>query len=178
MRKRLRSSEISQGASIRDLDIDIPDNHRDGLVEAQRRIKEAGWSFYIRDDNFHGVKYTMTLRRRIALAAGWKGYSTFKKAGILWHELVHVRQRQRMGHSKFLWTYRTPFGRWLIETPAYRQSVIAYETMTKGRFRSTDWIGRQLVSMRKGYWMGRIDERQYTDVTRKIWNSARMKTHG
>jgi len=32
-----------------------------------------------------------------------------------------------------------------------------------------------VVSMRKGYKLGRINNKQYTDETTKIWHSARMK---
>ena len=100
----------------------IPEDPEDSLALAKALLKKAGYKFCRRKGTFeHGRKFTMTLRRRIALSANWDKYSTAKQAEILWHELVHVRQRKRWGHEKFLRRYITAEGRWLIEVPAYRE---------------------------------------------------------
>lgn len=175
-RRRLSRKEIARGASTRYLDTGIPDDPEESLAEVTRRIKEAGWGFYTRKDTYNGRKYSITLRRRIGLSANWKSYSTIQKASILWHELVHIRQRQAMGHSRFVsrWLL-SPFGRWSLETPAYRQSIVAYEAMSQGRFNGTAYTKNKVVSMRKGYKLTRIDSKQYAEETTNIWYKARQK---
>ena len=175
-RTKLSKKELSRGRSTGYLDTGIPEDPEESLAEVKRRIKKAGWGFYTRKDTYNGRKYSITLRRRIGLSANWESYSTIQKASILWHELVHIRQRQRMGHSRFVWLWlMTPFGRWSLETPAYRQSIIAYETMSSGAFNGTEYTKNKVPSMRKGYKLGRINNKQYTDETTAIWHSARMK---
>lgn len=175
-RKRLSRRELARGRSTRHLDTGIPEDPEESLAEAKRRIEDAGWGFYTRRDTYNGRKYSITLRRRIGLSADWESYSIPKKAAILWHELVHIRQRQAMGHSRFVarWLL-SPFGRWSLEVPAYRQSIAAYEAMSQGRFNGTAYTKAKASSMRKGYRLGRIDSKQYNQETTKIWHLAREK---
>ena len=174
-RTRLRTSEIARASSSLYLDTGIPEDPAEALEEAVRRIHEAGWTFYDRLDTFHGRKYTMTLRRRIGRSAEWSTYNTTKQAGICWHELVHIRQRQHLGHTRFLGKYTTPFGRWEVETPAYRQNLFAYETMSRGALHGTRWADAQVTDMRSSYWLGRINRAQYVEETTKILYKGRLR---
>lgn len=177
LRTKLSRTEIQRGRDLRYIDEGIPEDPTESLVEVRRRIKEAGWGFKTRADTYNGRKYSVTWRKTIALSANWSKYSTVQKASILWHELVHVRQRQHLGHTRFVarWLL-SPFGRWSLEVPAYRQSLIAYETMSRGAFHGTNYADNKVISMRKGYVLGRINKEQYMHETTKIWYSARMKT--
>jgi hypothetical protein len=174
--KRLRSSDLRIARSDQFLaDIgDIPRDFDKAYFKAQALIKDAGWRFKKRSGaTAHGRKFTMTLSKTIWLSAGWDDYEVWKKASILWHELVHVRQRQAWGHSKFLSRYSTARGRWYIEVPAYRMSVRAYERLSGGKFNGTNYIQAKLTSFRKDYWLRQINYSQYFSETQKIWNQER-----
>jgi hypothetical protein len=175
---RLRSSDLKLGRSDQFLVPfgDMPQEQHESLAEARRRILAEGWRFRDRPGlTEHGRKFTMTLRKIIWLVDGFNSYPVWKQASILWHELVHVYQRKSWGHSKFLGRYTTARGRWAIETPGYRMSVRAYERLSGGRFHATNYIESKLVSMRKNYWLGWLDQRQYTEETRAIWYTERRK---
>jgi hypothetical protein len=174
-RTKLTRTELARGRDLRYIDTEIPENPAESLAEAIRRIEKAGWGFKTRDDTYNGRKYSITWRNRVALSANWDKYTTIQKASILWHELVHIRQRQHLGHSRFVsrWLL-SPFGRWSLETPAYRQSLSAYEVMSRGKFHGTDYADEKVVSMRKDYILGRIDKDQYVRETTAIFYSARI----
>jgi hypothetical protein len=171
-KQKLRSSDKKLAASTQFLvDVkEIPKDPEEAYHKAQRLIREAGWTFKTRSGKTkHGRKFTMTLRKVIWLASGWDDYPIWKKATILWHELVHVRQRERWGHSKFLRRYATARGRWYIEVPAYRMSIRVYEHLSGGKFNATNYVKDKLKSFRKNYWLGQLDSRQYHAETQKIW---------
>lgn len=66
--------------------------------------------------------FSTTLPDTILLAADWEQKTDAAKAEILWHELVHKRQWDRIGREGFLARYIVAAGRWSIEVPAYRES--------------------------------------------------------
>jgi len=149
----------------------IPEDPDDSLALTKALLKKAGYKFCRRKGTFeHGRKFTMTLRRRIALSANWDKYSTAKQAEILWHELVHVRQRKSWGHAKFLRRYVTAEGRWLIEVPAYRESIRAkkaLEDYDSGKVKK--YIEFKVGSLWKNYKLGRLHKDQYEKETEEIW---------
>ena len=176
MRSKIRKSEIARADSTAHLDDGIPEDPQEAFSEAKSRIRLAGYGFFNRPDTYNGRKYTVTFRRRIGLSAKWNSYPIEVKAGILWHELVHIRQREALGHAKFVsrWLL-SPFGRWSLEVPAYRQTIRVYETITRGAFNATEYANNKVISMRKGYKLGRIDYEQYVEETLGIWYKARKK---
>lgn len=115
----------------------------------------------------------MTMRKVIYLASGWDDYPVWKKAALLWHELVHIRQRQKWGHASFLKRYASARGRWYIETPAYRMSIRCYERMSGGQFNGTQYIEEKVASFRKSYWLKQIKYSQYKSETARIWKQER-----
>jgi hypothetical protein len=172
--RKLTKGQIRSASSERYLyGGEIPSDPAKALAKAEAELKKAGYKFVRRTSTFeHGRKFTMTLRRKIALSGRWDTYSTAKKAEILWHELVHVRQRKRWGHAKFLSRYITAEGRWMIEVPAYRESIRAKKAMGKGYTEKQvkDYVEHKIDSMRKSYKLGRLSKSHYERETRKIWN--------
>ena len=171
--RKLRKSLLEEAKSERFLySGTIPKDADESLAEAKRLLKEAGYSFCRRSSRFeHGRKFTMTLRRRIALSGNWSKYSTAHKAEILWHELVHVRQRKAWGHARFLARYITAEGRWRIEVPAYRESLRAKKAISKGYTQQAvrNYITGKIKSMRASYKLEKLDTGQYKRETQKIW---------
>jgi hypothetical protein len=168
---KLRSSDLRHGRSDFFLPspLEIPSDHQEAFEEAKRRIVKAGWGFKERSGiTEHSRKFTMTLRKNIWLSDKFDGYHVAHKAAILWHEYIHVKQRQRWGHAKFLSRYATARGRWLIETPAYRMSLRVYEKLSDGEFNGTEWVEDLLPRFRSDYALKALDKRQYFAETRKI----------
>lgn len=153
---------------------DIPKDVDDAYEMARGLILNSGWKFVRRSGaTAHGRKFTMTLRRNIFLADGWDDRSTSSKAGILFHEYVHVLQRKAWGHTRFLGRYGNARGRWEIEVPAYRMSIRVYERFSGGKFNATKYVESKIRTMRKDYWLGSIDWKQYERETKKIWLKER-----
>jgi len=174
--KKLRASDLKHGRSDYFLpDIgEIPKDPQEAYDKAYKLIEDAGWTFKEREGLIeHGRKFTMTLRKIIWLSAGFHEKEIWQKAAILWHELIHVLQRKKWGHSLFLRRYATARGRWLIEAPAYRMSIRVYERLSGGKFHATNYVNAKLISFRKDYWLGTIDKSQYEKETRAIWFKER-----
>jgi hypothetical protein len=153
---------------------DIPTNSREALKEARSRILDAGWRIaHRKGTTSHGRKYSMTLRKIVFLSSDWSEYPPHKQAAILWHELVHVRQRQRWGNTRFLARYASARGRWSIETPAYRMSIRIYERLSRDGFDSGAYIQRKLRTFRSDYWLKTIRMSDYTGFTRSVWSRER-----
>ena len=126
---RLRSSDMKLARSDEFLfgAHEIGNNHQAALRKAQQKIRDAGWNFKVRPGAIrHGRKFTMTMRKTIYLSSKWESYPAWKRAAILWHELVHIRQRKKWGDAKFLSRYATARGRWASEVQAYRMSIRVY----------------------------------------------------
>jgi hypothetical protein len=66
--------------------------------------------------------FTTTFPDFILVGGSWDEKNNAAKAALLWHELVHKAQWDRLGREAFLARYITASGRWSIEVPAYRQS--------------------------------------------------------
>lgn len=171
--RKLTKSQIKTASSTQFLyDGDVPRDPKEALAKAERLLKDAGYRFVQRTDTFeHGQKFTMTLRKRIALAADWDKRSDESKAKILWHELVHVRQRKAWGHTKFLARYATAEGRWMIEVPAYRESLrmmkrIGTQDTSK---QLAAYISHKVDSMRGDYGLKKLEPTQYRRETSQIW---------
>ena len=174
--KKLRSSDLKHGRSdffLPDIS-EIPKDPQEAYHKIKGRIEAAGWGFKRRGSKTeHGRKFTMTMRKNIYLSGRWDSYPIWKKAAILWHEYIHVLQRERWGDAKFLARYATARGRWFIEAPAYRMSIRVYERMSGGKFNATEYVENKLVEFRKSYWLGTINKSQYVKETRAIWLKER-----
>jgi hypothetical protein len=171
--RKLTSGQIKSARSTKHLfSGKIPSDPKKALAMAEAELKKAGYKFVRRTSTFdHGRKFTMTLRKRIALSGKWDTYSTDKKAEILWHELVHVRQRKAWGHTKFLRRYATAEGRWMIEVPAYRESIRMKKLFAKKYTKKNveDYVEAKIDSMRDSYALKRLSKSHYERETRKIW---------
>jgi hypothetical protein len=153
---------------------EIPMDWQAAYQKARDLIEAEGWTFKRRSGfTDHGRKFTMTLRKVIWVSASWDKYPAWKKAAILWHELVHVRQRKAWGHTKFLSRYATARGRWVIEVPAYRMSIRVYERLSNGDFNAAEYIGSKLNTFRQDYLLESLDFEQYKQETQKIWFQER-----
>lgn len=171
--RKLSSSDLKAGKSTRYLyKGDIPKDPQEAYDKAVELLKKAGYKLkHKRGITKNGMDFTTTLSRTIWLAGNWESRSLESKAKILWHELVHTRQRKAWGFTKFVWRYKSAEGRWRMEVPAYRESIRAMQAIGKGASdkKVRDWIERRMKNMRSSYKLTKLDKSQYNRETKKVW---------
>lgn len=170
-RKLPKKRHRDHAASDRDLySGKIPNDPDAALAKAMKLIGAYGWKLVKRSGKtVHGRRFTMTLRRTIWLVSRWDDYSVERQARILWHELVHIRQRKRLGHAKFLARYMFAGWRWALETAAYRETVRAKVALGAGPDEVRGWVERKLPRFREGYALKSISRYRFETETRKLW---------
>jgi hypothetical protein len=171
--RKLSSKEINEGASTRFLYTDeFPHDPKEALAKAEKLLKDAGYSIVEKPGLTRaGREFSTTLRKRIWVEEGWEALSVESRAEVLFHELVHVRQRHAWGHAKFLWRYKSAEGRWCIEVPAYRESIRAMKAIGHSLTEQgvEKYVDYKVPSMRTDYLMTALDGDQYSRETRRIW---------
>jgi len=171
--RKLSDADIRAGDSTRYLyKGEIPKDPQEAYDKAVALLKEAGYQLKKKPGLIKsGMDFTTTLSKTIWLAGNWDEYSLESKAKILWHELVHTRQRQAWGFAKYALRYKSAEGRWRMEAPAYRESIRAMKAIGKGASDKAvrSWISSKIDSMRQDYKLTALDAGQYRRETQKIW---------
>ena len=87
-----------------------------------REIRRLGWEVRKVPKEFTRKFWlrSITLNRTVLLGSRWSKSSVPQQCRVLAHELVHIRQRKRMGQAKFLLRYAVAPWRWAMEASAYR----------------------------------------------------------
>src|SRR5690606_8180140 len=91
------------------------------------------------------------------------------KAAILWHELVHVKQRLTFGHARFLLRYATARGRLCIEAPAYRMSMRVYRSLLGDGFDASAYMKKTAASLRESYRLATVDADDFHEALQAAW---------
>jgi len=118
----LRTSEMSSPGEVPS---DPQEAYDAALAELERRgvriIPKApdGGAGDLIDD---WSTFTTAFPTVILVTVRWDEYTVRRKAEILWHEIVHLRQYEEFGPIKMGLLYAVPEGRWAIEVQAYRES--------------------------------------------------------
>jgi len=171
--RKLSSSDLKAGASTAYLyKGTIPNDPQEAYDKAVALLNEAGYKLKKKPGLIKsGMDFTTTLSKTIWLAGNWDEYSLESRAKILWHELVHTRQRKAWGFTKYAWRYKSAEGRWRMEAPAYRESIRAMKAIGKGASDKAvrQWITSKIDSMRTSYKLTALDSGQYKRETEKIW---------
>ena len=172
--RKLSSKDLKAAKSTRYLyDGEIPNDPQEAYDKAVKLLKKNGYRLKDKPGiTKNGMNFTTTLSRTIWLAGNWEDRSLESKAKILWHELVHTRQRKAWGFTKFAWRYKSAEGRWRMEVPAYRESIRAMKAIGKGANDKAikGWIERRMKNMRSGYKLGKLSKSQYEKETKAIWS--------
>lgn len=102
----------------------IPENPDEAYQKALDEVDRLGLRLVGKNEGVHAQwdGFSTTFPDTILLAADWDDKSIQSKAEILWHELVHKRQWDRLGREVFIARYSVAAGRWGLEVPAYRES--------------------------------------------------------
>ena len=102
---------------------EIPADPHEAYLLAKQEIDDRGIEIVPKAEGYEQWdKFTTTFPTKIFVAKGWDEYTEDRKAVILWHELVHVREYDR--HTPLLMglMYVTSEGRWALEVQAYRET--------------------------------------------------------
>lgn len=102
----------------------IPSDPQEAYDKALAEVERLGLRLVSKREVGHRQwdGFSSTLPDTIFLAPDWDSKSVDDQARILWHELVHKRQWDRLGREAFLALYVTAEGRWALEVVAYRES--------------------------------------------------------
>jgi hypothetical protein len=169
---RLRSKHIREGRRRRELTRDIPSDPSSALAHVTSLIHRYGWKLEPKPGFFKGGwKWATTLRRRIWLQANWNERSTAAKVRILYHELVHIRQRRRLGHGRFVWRWLRARWRWALEVAAYHETVRVMRALGDSDREIDQWITARVGKLRKSYRLRKIGSKQFSRETLKILRS-------
>jgi hypothetical protein len=102
---------------------EIPSNPHEALILAEQEIADNGISIEPKAQGMEDwSKFTTTFPDTIFVSVEFPDMDESERAEILWHELVHVRQYDRIGTKSFLLMYALAEGRWALEVAAYRES--------------------------------------------------------
>jgi hypothetical protein len=101
----------------------IPTDPSQALKVAEAEIAEAGITIEPKAEGLEDWEFfNDTATTEIYTDKKFDSYNDAGKAGILWHELVHVREYERHEIQTFFVMYAFPEGRWALEVQAYRES--------------------------------------------------------
>ncbi len=163
---RLRSRHLKVAKSRRFED------HEDFFRgKSKDEIIDAAWDT-IKRYNYKVVyrsrkKSSMTLAFRLYLGAGFEQRGRTDKAGLLWHEIVHMRQWRRLG-PLFALRYLDARYRWAYEIQGYRQQFRVWRAIGVSRKTIYRNIAHLQSSFRgKTYRMTRINSSQMKRETKK-----------
>jgi hypothetical protein len=166
---RLKRRHIREARRRSDLADKIPSNASAIVKVATALIIYMGWRLQPKPGLLKGGwKWATTLRRTVWLQAGWPKYSTAKKARVLMHELVHIRQRRRLGHARFVARWLRTRYRWALETAAYRETIRTMRAMGASDKTIRAAVNHRVAKLRTSYRLKSIRRKQYERETRRI----------
>lgn len=99
--------------------VDLPAEPEQALAVLLSEVERAGWRVVTKPDGAPAEGFSTTLPGVLALSRTFADKPPEDQAATMGHELVHVRQWQRLGPSGFLRLYAVPEGRLALEGAAY-----------------------------------------------------------
>lgn len=149
-------------------DLDIPFHKRMAKLKPVTRLQAL--YRYIKKHGYRVVHISrklsnkfwlrnITLHRTIVTGAKWFKKTAIEKCITLMHEIVHMRQRIRMGRAKFLARYALAEWRWALEASAYRSNRLTW---------GPTWVLNPRW-FRKFYRFGRLKKRDVLRETNAVF---------
>ncbi len=149
----------SDPTASRDKALDILESK--GIRIVKKPKLEGHWGLWSR--------MTTTLPDVIFVGSEWDSYPVVIQAEVLWHELVHVRQWERFGSSKFAFMYAIDESRWALEVVAYRESFRVLKTMGVLSKVLEAQMESRMESLYTKYFLAVIPKQCFEDLTSKVW---------
>ena len=151
---------------------EIPSDPKEAVEKAKQFLEDQGIGIVEKvitgQDKLD--RFTTTMPHYVYVKPGFWDQPLRAQAGTLWHEIVHVRQWQRLGRSEMglRWTVYAE-GRWSLETVAYRESFRSMKL-----FGSSDTFLRKYAPERAerfytSYSLSGMDHDCMIQTTSEIW---------
>ena len=122
------SFDADLAASTEDMSVagDFSSDPTEAKAQAEKILEELDIEIIPKAEGIEDWgRFTTTFPDKLYLSTNYPSMSVDSQAGLLRHELVHVREYQRHGVSKFFTMYAFAEGRWALEVQAYRESFRA-----------------------------------------------------
>jgi len=150
---------------------EIPEDPKEALAAAERAIEQYGYKLVIKSETGKEQvdMFTTTLDGVIFLEHDWESKTDRSQATVLWHELVHVRQWERLGPEKMTLTYAVTEGRWAIETQAYRETARILVLFGATDDEMEAWTKRRQDSFYQGYALFGMPRECFDALSEDVW---------
>ena len=133
----------------------IPVDPVEALKVAEQEIADNGIDIQPKAEGIEDwEKFNTTFPDTIYTSKTYPDMSDAGKAGILWHELVHVREYDRHGVELFFTIYAFAEGRWALEVQAYRESFRVRRLWGEDEARIQEAMILTAESLYDGYSLG------------------------
>lgn len=151
----------------------IPADPREAIAKALLDLEDRGVVVSEKSKSDPTAEFSMALPGRVLLSHGFYMMDDRMQAATLWHELVHVRQWERLGERNFLRHYVMAEGRWALEVPAYRESlrVMRHFEMSEDGLKKA--AKGQFDSLYEKYGIGTMPRECTEQMTFTIWDLDR-----
>lgn len=116
-------------------------------------------------------KFTTTLPENIYVKPGFWDTPVDSQAVTLWHEIVHVRQWERLGPEVMAvrWLVYAE-GRWSLEAVAYRETFRVYRLFGESEEALQKRVPKRADKFYESYALAGMNKRCMIETTSKIWS--------
>ena len=140
------------------------------LAHYEKELKRRGMKLIPKSTVFglNWARLTTTFRRSIRVGVNYERYSTRRKAAVLAHEFVHVKQWSRYRGFGLRYLLSARFG-WAMEMQAYRESVRAKKILGYSERHIEAYVNERAGKLWSSYKLMRQIRRKHVNVyTHKV----------
>ena len=151
---------------------EIPSDPKAALEKAKQYLEDKGIPIvekpFTGKDQFD--RFTTTLPDAVYVKPGFWDQEISAQANTLWHEIVHVRQWERLGPSAMAirWGVYAE-GRWSLETVAYRETFRVYRLFGESEEKLREFAPKRADKFYESYALAGMNKRCMIETTSKIW---------
>lgn len=151
---------------------EIPSDPQEALDKALRIVEEKGIGIVEKEVTGQDKldRFTTTMPRYIYVKPGFWDQEIWIQAATMWHEIVHIRQWQRLGRAVMgaRWTVYAE-GRWSLETVAYRESFRVYKLFGRSDAWIRDFAPKRAERFYETYALSGMPKECMVQITSEIW---------
>jgi len=148
---------------------EVPEDPQDAYDEASRRLERHNVVIRQKGEGDPTAMFTTTLPGKIFLSSWFDEMDIRLQAATLWHELVHVKQWERMGQDVFVQHYAFTEGRWALEVPAYRQDLRILRHFGVSTEILDDYADERFLDLYEGYGLGTMPKECAEKLSFEAW---------
>ncbi len=135
------------------------------LAYYEKELKRRGMKLIPKSTVFglDWARMTTTLRRNIYIGVNYERYSTRRKAAVLAHEFVHVKQWDKYRRFGLRYLFSARFG-WAMEMQAYRETIRVKKLLGYREKYIEAYVNERAGRLWRGYKLMRQIRRKHLDV--------------